>query len=234
MKFISVIMGLMLAFAAQAAGLFGLGQPAISQSNWAGLPPAASNLNVVYQVTDQNGSLWTSNGAYWRPVNGHHTILHSYVNFTFTGTASQETALAASAVIPGNMLPANCMVEVTLFVDGITNNTDAKNFRIRWGTSAVAQSATSFGTNTPIYLNNPTSTVSGRLQAAIYPLNATNSQLTAQTNGYGTSGTSVPTASSIDTTTGTSANTYLTPTINLATSTDSVTLVAWTVEIIYP
>lgn len=233
MKYLGALPGIILAFLVQAFSPFSI---AWAQSSpvypyfvfWNQLQGACSP--YIYDVSDLNQSLWTCTGSYWRPVGGHHTILHSYVNSTFTGAASEETALTSSAKIPGKLLAPNCMIEVTLFVDNISDNTDEKDFRIRWGSSAVAQNSTAFGTNTPVYLNNPGRTVSGRLQAAIYTLNATNSQLTVQSNGYGTSHSIAPTPSSIDTT----ADTYLTPTISLTKASDSVTLVAWTVEIIYP
>ena len=157
-------------------------------------------------------------GGGWQPVS---TVLaQRYVSASHTGNTA-ETALATIS-IPANTMSANACLRVTTQWE-VTNNADAKTLYMRFSATSGAPNGTAF------MQGSAASTSTLRFQFQICNQNATNSQIgfAASASSFGNTNAS-PITGAIDTT----ATTYLNFDGQLGTSTDTVTLDGYTVELV--
>jgi hypothetical protein len=108
----------------------------VLQTAWADKPAAATSTGQTIRVTDVGGSagsLWISDGAYWKPVSGRVTLGGSGEGVT--GALDTAENSFGSFVLPGYAMgPNGCLNIVTTW--SYTNSANNKVLRIRFGTMA--------------------------------------------------------------------------------------------------
>jgi hypothetical protein len=147
-------------------------------------------------------------------------LAQKYVSASHTGDTT-ETSLA-TITIPANTMSANACLRVTTLWE-TTNNADTKTLYVRLSATSGAPNGTAF------IQGGNANTSNFRIQAQICNQNATNAQIgsAAGLTGFGTS-TGSPVTSAIDTT----AITYINIDGKLGTSSDTITLDGYTVELL--
>jgi hypothetical protein len=106
----------------------------VTAYTWALKPAAADNTGITIRISDVGGSagsLWISDGAYWKPVGGRVTLGGSGEGVT--GALDTVENSFASFVLPGYAMgPNGCLNIVTTW--SYTNSANNKVLRIRFGT----------------------------------------------------------------------------------------------------
>lgn len=150
----------------------------------------------------------TKTGGYAAAI---QVLANSAVAASVTGTTNETTL--ATVTVPAGAVGANGLLRITTLWS-VTNNANNKTVRHKLG-------------STTVWTASPTSTASGQFQSITRARNSTSSQVTqfSSTTNFGTSA-NAQTTSSLDFT----GAVTLTITAQLATSTDTATLEAYTVE----
>lgn len=193
-------------------------RPVVSYT-WVGRPAAASNTGITIRVTDvggDTGSLWISNGTYWKPVGGHVVLESSGLAASVSETTSAETL--ATILVPAYSLGTKGRLRVTTTWT-FNNTADNKIISVKFGAS------TFFSTTI-------TTNMSGRWLTELQNRNATNSQIGGTGSGNSSFGT-IPGAvftAAVDTT----ADVNITLVGKKTVAGDTCTLEAYAVELIHP
>lgn len=193
-------------------------RPVVSYT-WALKPSAASNAEVTIRITDVGGlagSLWISDGVYWRPVSGTVILGGSGV----AASCAADTALntLATVIVPALSMGTNGLVRINTSWTA-TNSANNKTIQNNFG-SAVPFSST------------VTTSASNHSIVEIQNRGATNAQVGGAASGsgsYGSAAGALPT-SAIDT----SADVVLTITGQKASAGEVLTLERYLVELIVP
>ena len=101
---------------------------------WAGKPAAASNTGITIRITDVGGtagSLWISDGAYWKPVGGSVILAQSGVAITAPDTSVDEPL--ASVIIPAGIMGTNGSLRITSSYSCGVQTANVKTMRVRFG-----------------------------------------------------------------------------------------------------
>lgn len=197
-------------------------QGSLPPSVFASFPAASAHANQTILATDigSGGTLFISNGTIWRPVNGRCVLAASAVNQSVTGTTAETTL--ASYTVPAGLMTANGVITITSLWNW-TNNSDNKTLKIYFG-----------GTSSGTQFMNPVVTTSATFQnqTIIRNRGLTNSQVgfaAGTTTPFATtSGT--PLTSALDTTQAQA----IVFTGLLATSSDTINLEAYSIELMIP
>jgi hypothetical protein len=188
---------------------------------WANRPSADSAKGEVYYFTDigPNGSSWISNGEFWSPVNGEVVLASSGVSSSVTGTTS-ETSLAAYTV------PAGLMSRIGQFdlvvLTSNTNNANLKTFKIRLADVGVINGVS-------YYIAGVTSVNHMQLWCSIRANNSLNAQKGFGATGGTIAGIGTINAGLITGTRNMNQACDITLTGQLANSSDTASLRAWTI-----
>lgn len=188
---------------------------AIPVVTWATLPAASSATGKRYRVSDvgPNGSDWISNGTAWEPVQGIVMLARSAVAASVTGTLSETTL--ATITLPAGLMGSNGQLRITTFWNG-TNSANNKTCKIKLGAGIVH---TQVNTTSPVFTQ----------LMMVRNRNAANSQVCHPAiSGSFTDTATTPTTLAIDT----SVATTVTLTAQLANIGETLTIEAYTVELI--
>ena len=191
----------------------------------AGTKDISNDIPAAKQVTTDTAQTLTSKTLDMasNTILGAWRILdHSAVASSLTGTTT-ETALA-NIMIPGGIIGANGMVRITTLWTG-TSNANSKTYRVRHSSSSGASG------NTYTSVSGITTTPTYKIQTEFHNRNSVSSQvggLSSGTGGWGSTSLGLVTGT-IDT----SANSYINISGILADAADTLTLEAYTVEVLY-
>lgn len=142
--------------AEQSAGQAMVTEYGISYT-WATKPSAAGNLGKVIRISDvgtgSGGSMWISDGAYWRPLGGSVVLAQrcgapGYPITQNTGATDFLFTLPAPVVVPANMLiPGESQMEAECWVRRV-GATATASLRMYLGVNGSAASDSNLGSNT--------------------------------------------------------------------------------------
>ena len=187
------------------------------QSTWANRPGAAALNGRLWLMTDVGpGTVFRSNGTYWKPCGGVAVIGGSNTAASITGTTS-KTALGTLAVPAGLAnVPGACFLGETLW--SVTNNVNSKGIKIELGTT--------------VFYSITGASVSSDANYTMIRVRSQNSQVgmaIASAAGVGTSSAAVVTG-----TENMSAALNIVISSQLSNSADTATLEGWTVRLLIP
>lgn len=197
-----------------------LAAPARSYS-WSALPLPADYIGTAY-VTDVGlrGSLWRSDGTTWGLVNGSCVYARGHTDLTVGAGSTAEEDLVSIPLLPG-LMGLNGQIIVTHFWQA-TNNANVKTMRVKLGGTAFFANAAALG-SAAIFLPPPTRIFNRNSQSSQIAFAAANGNTTVATASAATTGT-------VDT----SAVQTLAISGQKATGSDTLTLLAYSVELIRP
>lgn len=193
-------------------------RPVVSYT-WADRPAAATNIGLTIRVTDVGGlagSLWISDGVYWRPVSGVVVLGGSGVAISCPENTTLNTL--ATVIVPALSMGTNGVLRVSTSWS-VTNSANSKTIQTLFAGAAILSSGitTSASNHSIVELQNR---------------GATNAQVGGAASGsgsYGSAGGALP-AFAIDT----SADAALTLTGQKALASEVLKLERYLVELLVP
>lgn len=188
---------------------------------WANRPEASSAKGEVYYFTDigPNGSSWISNGEFWSPVNGEVVLAASGLISSVTGTTS-ETSLAAYT-IPAGLMSRIGQFDLVVLTSN-TNNANTKTFRIRLADVGLINGVA-------YYTAGVSSVTHMQVWCSIRANNSLNAQKGFGATGVTIAGIGIANAGLIAGTRNMNQACNITLTGQLANSSDTASLLAWTI-----
>lgn len=118
-----------------------LTSPVITGTTYANLPPAATVPNAQARVTDVGGSpgsIWTSSGTRWYPLNGRTTL---YAKDTRATTQSTTEVVLGQYLIPANVIQVGDRVRV-ICTYSKSGTVETETVKFRLGTAGTIADAT--------------------------------------------------------------------------------------------
>lgn len=190
------------------------------QSAWASLPAASTAAGMIYNVTNVaiSNRLMQSNGTLWLPLNGHMLLDQSGVPVALTGSTARTTL--SNTTVKGGLLGTGGIIAIT-FSGSCSTGANTKIFNLNFGSSQNAFSlsqTTATNQQAKFYLraNNSTSALSCFNNTSL-------------ASPYGATSTSVNTLA-----VNTTIDNVLSITGTLASGSDTITLLSYTIEVFLP
>lgn len=113
-----------------------LSNPLISEYTWAN-KPAVAPLGQVICISNvaRGGSLWRGNGTNWLPVGGSVVLTESAVASSVTSTTALTTL--ASVTIPAGIMGTDGQLRITTLWSAGANNANVKTAYIKFDTNSL-------------------------------------------------------------------------------------------------
>src|SRR5574340_56083 len=196
-------------------------RPVVSYA-WASRPAAASNTGVTIRITDiggSAGSLWISDGTYWKPVGGR--VVLGGTGVAASNAADTSELALASVTIPGYAMGTEGRIRVTSTWT-VTSSANNKTLRVRLGGIA----------GTRFFETALTTSVSARYVTEFANRGQTNSQVGGTAQGNSSFG--AVSAAVMTDTTDTTADKALVISGQKASAGETLKLESYMVELLVP